>query len=94
MLQMGRCSFDLHVQEIFGSITSGATLIMLRPRGTMDLQYLSRIMKNKEITYMSTVPSLLYRFCTFLEDVNNFRAFMTLRSLCSSGKQIPTKLIL
>ena len=34
IVQMARCSFDVHVQDILGTLMIGATLIMLRPEGT------------------------------------------------------------
>ncbi|CAF4473575.1 unnamed protein product, partial [Adineta steineri] len=38
---MTRCSFDIHVQEILGTLMNGATLVMLHPRGTLDFEYLA-----------------------------------------------------
>jgi non-ribosomal peptide synthetase component F len=86
IVQMARCSFDIHVQEILGTLMSGATLVMLHPRGTTDFEYLSTVLGEKQITYMHTVPSLLYNFFTFLEESNNREAIKYLRSLCSSGE--------
>ncbi|CAF4439736.1 unnamed protein product, partial [Adineta steineri] len=39
---MTRCSFDIHVQEILGTLLVGGTLIMLHPGGTIDFDYLSK----------------------------------------------------
>ena len=88
MIQMSRCSFDIHVQEILGSLIHGATLVMLRPGGTMEFDYLSTMLDGKQITYMHTVPSLLYQFLTYLEDNDNREAIKHLRSLCSSGEKL------
>ena len=41
VIQMARCSFDTHVQDILGTLMIGATLIMLHPEGTIDFDYLS-----------------------------------------------------
>ncbi|CAF4144517.1 unnamed protein product, partial [Adineta steineri] len=41
VVQMTRCSFDIHVQEILGTLLVGGTLIMLHPGGTVDFSYLS-----------------------------------------------------
>ena len=84
---MARCSFDIHVQEIFGTLMVGATLVMLRPRGTIDFEYLDRILENKQITYMHTVPTLLYNFFNFVEKSKKWESVQYLRSLCSSGKE-------
>ncbi|CAF1557399.1 unnamed protein product, partial [Adineta steineri] len=40
VVQMTRCSFDIHVQEIFGTLLIGGTLIMLHPGGTIDFNLL------------------------------------------------------
>jgi non-ribosomal peptide synthetase component F len=86
IIQMSRCSFDIHVQEILGTLISGATLIMLHPEGTIDFQYLLRIIKQKQISYMHTVPSLIHSFFTFLKQTNNVDTIKYIRTLCSSGK--------
>ncbi|CAF0955024.1 unnamed protein product [Adineta steineri] len=44
VVQMTRCSFDIHVQEILGILLAGGTLIMLHPGGTIDFDYLSERM--------------------------------------------------
>jgi non-ribosomal peptide synthetase component F len=86
VIQMSRCSFDIHLQEIWGALINGATLIMVHPRGTMDFEYLSEVLDGKQITYMHSVPSLLYQFFTYIQEHNNQRAIQRLRSLCSSGR--------
>ncbi|CAF1459749.1 unnamed protein product [Adineta steineri] len=41
VVQMTRCSFDIHVQEILGTLLVGSTLIMLHSGGTIDFKPLS-----------------------------------------------------
>ncbi len=86
VVQMSRCSFDIHVQEILGIFTAGATLVMLHPRGTIDFDYLAEILEEKQITYINTVPSLLHSYFTFMKESNNRDAVKYLRSLCSGGE--------
>ncbi|CAF4374945.1 unnamed protein product, partial [Adineta steineri] len=90
---MTRCSFDIHVQEIFGTLSVGGTLIMLHPGGTIDFDYLFEVLKNKQITYLHTVPSLLYSFFTFAEQNNNQNVLKHLRSVCSSGEPFSVPII-
>jgi non-ribosomal peptide synthetase component F len=85
VIQMARCSFDIHVQEILGTLMHGATVVMLHPRGTIDFEYLSTILSKKQITYMKTVPTLLYSYFTFLQQTNYPNALKSLRSVCSGG---------
>ncbi len=84
--QMARSSFDIHVQEILGTLMSGATLVMFRPRGTIDFEYLSEVFHQKQVTYMHSVPSLLYHFFTHMQQQNSPQAIKCLRSLCSIGR--------
>ena len=86
VVQMARCSFDIHIQEILGALIIGATLVMLHPKGTIDFEYLCAVLEKKQITYMHTVPSLLHSFFTFIKESNNRDAVTYLRSLCSSGE--------
>ena len=86
--QMARCSFDIHVQEILGTLIGGASLVMLHSRGTIDFEYLSKVFHKKQITYMHSVPSLLHSFFTFTEESNNQYALKYLRSLCSIGESL------
>jgi len=85
IVQMVRCSFDTHIQDILGSLMIGATLIMLHPRGIMDFGYFSTALEKKQVTFINTVPSLFHSFFTFLKETNNSNAKKSLRSLCSGG---------
>ncbi|CAF4095849.1 unnamed protein product, partial [Adineta steineri] len=93
VVQMTRCSFDIHVQEILGTLIVGGTLIMLHPGGTIDFNYLSEVLQNKQITYLHTVPSLLHSFFTSVEQNNNCRVLRHLRSVCSIGEAFIVHLI-
>ncbi|CAF4293650.1 unnamed protein product, partial [Adineta steineri] len=93
VVQMTRCSFDIHVQEILGTLLVGGTLIMLHPGGTIDFEYLSEALQNKQITYLHAVPSLLYSFFTSVEQNHNQDVLKHLRSLCSSGEPFSVPLI-
>ncbi|CAF1241786.1 unnamed protein product [Adineta steineri] len=92
-LQIARCSFDIHVQEILGTLLVGGTLIMLHPGGTIDLNYLSEVLGNKQITYLKAVPSLLHIFFTFIQQSKNINAVKYLRSLCSGGEAFSVHLV-
>ena len=73
VVQMSRCSFDIHIQDIMGTLLAGATVVMLHPRGNMDFEYLVKTMKSKQISCISipyqvcfTVISLFYNGLTLL----------------------------
>jgi non-ribosomal peptide synthetase component F len=86
VVQMARCSFDIHVEDIMGTLMIGATLVMLHPRGNMDFSYLSTALQQKEISYINTVPSLLHSFFIFLKETNKNDALKCLQTLCSGGE--------
>ena len=85
VLQIVRCSFDIHVGDIIGTLIAGGTLVMLHPKGIMDFDYLSQIITSKQITYMHTVPTLLSSYFHFLQETHSTSAVKTLQSLCSGG---------
>ncbi|CAF1300851.1 unnamed protein product [Adineta steineri] len=93
VVQMTRCSFDIHVQEILGTLLFGCTVIMLHPGGMTDFDYLSNVLQKKQITYLSTVPSLLHSFFIFIEHNKKVHAAIYLRSLCSGGGSFSVPLI-
>ncbi len=83
--QISRCTFDVHAQDIMGILIIGGTLIMLRPGGILDFEYLASVFKKKQITYIQTVPSLLRSLFMFLIETDNTSDVTCLRSLCTSG---------
>ncbi|CAF1077680.1 unnamed protein product [Adineta steineri] len=93
VVQIARCSFDIHVQEIVGTIITGASLVMLHSRGNTDFEYLSEVLHTKEISFLYTVPTLLQLFFDFI--VANKKRYIVkcLRSLCTGGERCSLKLI-
>lgn len=93
VVQMGRCSFDGHISDIMGALMAGASLIMLHPRGNIDFEYLSHVLKNRQISFIDAVPSVLEAFFIFLRDNDLYEATKCLRTVCSGGKSIQKELI-
>ena len=85
IVQMARCSFDIHVEDIIGTLMFGATIIMLRPGGNIDFEYLSTVLERKQVTYINSVPSLFHSFFTFVEQYAGRDSVKYLRSVCSGG---------
>ena len=85
VIQMARCSFDNHLLSLVGTLMIGATLVMLRPKGNMDMEYLAGVLNEKQITLMHCVPSLLNSLFHFLTENKRTSAVKWLRSLCSGG---------
>ncbi|CAF4029373.1 unnamed protein product, partial [Adineta steineri] len=93
ILQIARCSFDVHVQDIMGTFMIGSSLIMLHPRGIMDFDYLASVMKEKSITCITTVPTIIHSFFTFVQQYSYHNVTQYLRSVCSGGEPCSMKLI-
>jgi non-ribosomal peptide synthetase component F len=83
---MARCSFDIHVEDIIGTIIVGGTLVMLRPNGLMDFQYLIDTIIDKGITYLNSVPSYLTTLCSYLATRFEDASWSPLQSLCCGGE--------
>ncbi|CAF4191482.1 unnamed protein product, partial [Adineta steineri] len=86
VVQIARCSFDVHVLDIIGTLIIGGALVMLRPDGIFELDYFTSVLKKKQITYIQAVPSLLRTFFTFLEKTHQLTPATYFRSVCSSGE--------
>ncbi|CAF1545801.1 unnamed protein product, partial [Adineta steineri] len=93
IIQMARCSFDNHLLSLVGTLIAGGTLIMLRPNGNMDLEYLAEVLNQKQITVMHCVPSLLNSLFTFIKENRHRSAVKWLRSLCSGGETLNMKVV-
>ncbi|CAF4006926.1 unnamed protein product, partial [Adineta steineri] len=93
IVQIARCSYDAHVQDIMGTFMIGSSLIMLHPRGIMDFDYLASILKEKSITCITTVPTIIHNFFTYLQQQNHDNVTQYLRSVCSAGEPCSLELI-
>jgi non-ribosomal peptide synthetase component F len=93
ILQMAECSFDVHVGDILGTVTIGATLIMIRPRGLMDFEYLTQVLEEKQITCMTSVPSLFHSLFHFMEDCNRQNALEYMKFIGSGGNYFIDKIV-
>src|SRR5438105_10882570 len=62
VLQKTPYSFDVSVWEFFWPLMSGATLVMARPEGHRDPEYLVSVIERQRITTLHFVPSMLSVF--------------------------------
>ena len=62
ILQKTPFSFDVSVWEIFWPLLNGARLVMARPGGHQDSDYLVNLIANQKITVLHFVPSMLRVF--------------------------------
>ncbi|CAF1523658.1 unnamed protein product, partial [Didymodactylos carnosus] len=82
--QIAGCSWILHAYEIIGSLTTGATLVMLKPGGNMDVDYLSKTIESEQVTTMWLGPSMVKRLCEFLQETKQCYRLKTVQSFCTA----------
>jgi amino acid adenylation domain-containing protein len=88
VLQKTPFSFDVSIWEFFWPLTTGARLVVARPRGHQDSAYLVQIIAQEQITTLHFVPSMLQ---VFLEEPG-LEACQCLRQVMCSGEALPLKL--
>lgn len=85
VIQIARCSFDVHIEEILVSMMTGATILMLHPRGTVDFNYLSTVLQRKQVACMGGAPSFFINFFSFIKESRKEETMDCLRSLIIGG---------
>ncbi|GGN03917.1 hypothetical protein GCM10011609_48820 [Lentzea pudingi] len=86
VLQKTPMSFDVSVWEIFWPLFGGATLVLAKPGGHRDTDYLVRLVQDRGITVAHFVASMLTAFLAH-PDVAGCG---TLRAVFTSGEALPT----
>lgn len=85
VVQKTPLSFDVSVWELFWPIMTGARLVIARPEGHRDARYLVDLCREKRITTMHFVPSMMR---VFLEE-EGVEALQWLRRVICSGEALP-----
>ncbi len=85
VLQKTPYTFDVSICEFFAPLISGACLVMARPGGHKDSDYLLGIIQSEKITSIHFVPSMLR---VFLE-ANGLEACTSLKRVICSGEPLP-----
>ena len=88
VLQKTPSSFDVSVWEFFWPLLTGATLVVARPGGHRDPEYLARLIRDERITTVHFVPSMLR---AFLAEPAAARCRGLRRVICS-GEALPADL--
>ncbi|PTT24776.1 non-ribosomal peptide synthase/polyketide synthase [Pseudomonas sp. HMWF021] len=89
VLQKTPFSFDVSVWEFFWPLMTGARLVMARPEGHKDPQYLSEVIEREHITTLHFVPSMLD---VFLAHADTTRC-SSLRQVMCSGEALPGSVV-
>ncbi|MDZ7959078.1 MAG: amino acid adenylation domain-containing protein [Aulosira sp. DedQUE10] len=88
VLQKTPFSFDVSVWEFFLPLLTGARLVVAKPQGHQDSNYLAQLIAEQQITTVHFVPSMLQ---IFLEEPKIDNCQCLKRVICS-GEALPVKL--
>lgn len=89
LLQKTPFTFDVSVPEFFAPLLAGATMVIARPHGHMDSDYLARLIEERGVTDIHFVPAML---AVFLEEKDLAARCRTLRRVTCSGEALPGEL--
>ncbi|OAF13594.1 hypothetical protein AYJ54_43480 [Bradyrhizobium centrolobii] len=84
VLQKTPFGFDVSVWEFFWPLIAGARLVMAKPLGHMDVDYLKRVICDTAITTIHFVPSMLAAFL----DGADVKGCRSLRRIICSGEEL------
>ncbi|ULR48216.1 non-ribosomal peptide synthetase [Streptomyces deccanensis] len=89
VLQKTPSSFDVSVWEFFWPLLEGATVVLARPDGHRDPAYLADLVRERAVTTMHFVPSMLEAFLQHDEVTGDPTWSASLRRVLSSGEALP-----
>jgi non-ribosomal peptide synthetase component F/2-polyprenyl-3-methyl-5-hydroxy-6-metoxy-1,4-benzoquinol methylase len=94
ILQMAACTFDVHMIECIGTLITGATVVMMKPQGNLDIAYIIDTIKNSSITVLPTVPSYLYTLLDYIHHNKiSMDSFHSLRYISLVGEALKLDLV-
>jgi amino acid adenylation domain-containing protein len=82
-------SFDVAVWEIFGPLSVGATIRLVRPRGETDVDHLRTVLGDPRVVCAHFVPSMLAAYLRHAEPAN----YPGLRWVWTSGEAVTGSLL-
>ncbi|SPT58070.1 non-ribosomal peptide synthetase [Actinomadura madurae] len=89
VLQKTPASFDVSVWEFFWALQVGAVLVLARPGGQADPNYLAGLIRSEQVTTVHFVPSMLA--AAVAEPA--MRDCASLRRVICSGEALPLELV-
>jgi amino acid adenylation domain-containing protein len=89
VLQKASFSFDASILEIFLPLAWGAGIVVAKPGGEQDADYLVRLATTKAVTYVDLVPSLLEA----LLEHPAIRGWTSLRLMSSGAELLKPELV-
>ncbi|MFF9143245.1 amino acid adenylation domain-containing protein [Streptomyces sp. NPDC014861] len=89
VLQKTPTTFDVSVWELFWPLAQGVPLVVARPDGHKDPEYLAELIREQRVTVLHFVPSMLAAFVAAVEVAE----CPSLRLVVCSGEALPTELV-
>jgi non-ribosomal peptide synthetase component F len=86
VLQKTPFSFDVSVWEFFWPLMFGAKLVVARPGGHQEPEYLAEVIERERVTTLHFVPSML---AVFVESEGLERRCESVRQVMCSGEALP-----
>ncbi|CAF1427213.1 unnamed protein product, partial [Didymodactylos carnosus] len=95
VIQAAQCSFDVHLEDILGSISCGAQLVLLHSNGLLDLDYFSNTIRNNYVTHVDVVPEYANRLAEFWQNnlLYKTKQLDTIRCFILGGEHMNSKTI-
>ncbi|MBZ5490665.1 MAG: amino acid adenylation domain-containing protein [Acidobacteriia bacterium] len=90
VLQKTSSSFDASVWEFYAPLMSGSCLVLLRPGGQQDREYLLKCIRENKVTVLQLVPSQL----RMLLEADGLEQCTSLRRVFCGGEDLQTDLVL
>ena len=88
VLQKTPFSFDASVWEFYAPLLVGARLVIAKPGGHQDSEYLIKTIEEHEVTILQLVPSLLQQ----LLESNEIERCRNLKRVFCGGEELPSSL--
>ncbi|MGW6414086.1 amino acid adenylation domain-containing protein [Streptomyces sp. NPDC055055] len=89
VLQKTPTTFDVSVWELFWPLAQGVPLVIARPDGHKDPEYLADLIRDRHVSVLHFVPSMLQAFL----DSADVADCPSLRLVVCSGEALPTDLV-
>nr|WP_157357341.1 non-ribosomal peptide synthase/polyketide synthase [Amycolatopsis nigrescens] len=86
VLQKTPSSFDVSVWEFFWAHQVGAAVVLAKPDGHRDPEYLAELIREQRVTTLHFVPSML---AAFLGEITDPGFSTSLRRIFTSGEALP-----
>ncbi|MGD2184362.1 amino acid adenylation domain-containing protein [Lusitaniella coriacea LEGE 07167] len=91
VLALSSLSFDLSVYDIFGTLATGATLVIPEVEVAKDPAHWAELVERDRVTLWNSVPALMQLFVDYLESRPDLQA-NSLRAVLLSGDWLPLTL--